>query len=174
MNRSGGEIACRFIRARRWWQSRATAAVAATHDGDPDDHHDAHPLDPARRSRDRFRRHCARARAGPCDDDLVRVIVDAADVILRGGAPHYRHGGYDDRLIVERDRYGRPVYYRHVPRNAHVVHYRGRHPVHGIPPGHRNNVRHAPSRNVRCDSGGRCTAQYYDPRYDRKTRGRRW
>ena len=45
-------------------------------------------------------------------DDLVRVIVDAADVILRGGAPHYRHGGYDDRLIVERDRYGRPVYYR--------------------------------------------------------------
>ncbi|TKS52925.1 hypothetical protein E4582_11900 [Luteimonas yindakuii] len=107
-------------------------------------------------------------------DDLVRVIVDTTDVILRGGNPHYRHGGYDDRLIVERDRYGRPVYYRHVPRNAHVVHYRGRHPVHGIPPGHRNNSRHAPSRNVRCDSRGRCTAQYYDPRYDRKSRGRRW
>ena len=51
-------------------------------------------------------------------DDLVRVLVDVADVVLRGGIPYYRHGdyGYDDRLIVGRDRYGRPVYYRNVPR----------------------------------------------------------
>ena len=26
------------------------------------------------------------------DDDLVRVIVDVADVIYHGGQPYYRHG----------------------------------------------------------------------------------
>jgi len=33
------------------------------------------------------------------NDDLVRVIVDIADVVLRGGQPYYRYGdyGYDDR-----------------------------------------------------------------------------
>ena len=53
------------------------------------------------------------------DDDLVRVIVDVADVIHRAGQPYYRYGnyGYNDRLIVVRDRYGRPVYYRQVPRS---------------------------------------------------------
>ena len=42
------------------------------------------------------------------------MLVDVADVVLRGGQPYYRYGdyGYDDRLIVGRDRYGRPVYYR--------------------------------------------------------------
>ena len=46
-------------------------------------------------------------------DALTRVLVDVSDVILRGGQPYYRHGNYgpDDRLIVQRDRYGRPVYY---------------------------------------------------------------
>ena len=55
-------------------------------------------------------------------NDLARVIVDIADVVLRGGVPYYRHSnyGYEDRLIVVRDRYGRPTYYRNVPRgNAH-------------------------------------------------------
>ena len=55
-------------------------------------------------------------------DDLVRVIVDVADVIYHSGQPYYRHGpgyGYGDRLIVVRDRYHRPTYYRYVPR--HVV-----------------------------------------------------
>ena len=48
------------------------------------------------------------------DDTLTRVLVDVADVVLRGGQPYYRSGNYrdDDRLIVSRDRYGRPVYYR--------------------------------------------------------------
>src|SRR5690554_6125 len=35
-------------------------------------------------------------------DELVRIIVDVADVVLRGNQPYYRHGGYGrhDRLIV--------------------------------------------------------------------------
>ncbi len=54
-------------------------------------------------------------------DDLVRVIVDVADVIYHGGYPYYRNGpgyGYGDRLIVVRDRYHRPTYYRYVPRRV--------------------------------------------------------
>ena len=101
------------------------------------------------------------------DDDLVRVRVDLADVVIRGGHPYYRHGdyGYDDRLIVHRDRYGRPVYYRMVPRYD-----RG-----GYGYDHRN---------ARCNRNGKCRIEYYDPRYDRqrhygydRTRywdGRRW
>ena len=51
-------------------------------------------------------------------DTLTRVLVDVADVVLRGGQPYYRYGnyGYDDRLIVQRDRYGRDAYYRMLPR----------------------------------------------------------
>ena len=54
-------------------------------------------------------------------DDLVRVLVNVADVVMRGNQPYYRYGdyGYNDRLIVQRDRYGRPVYYRSVPRVAY-------------------------------------------------------
>ena len=54
-------------------------------------------------------------------DDLVRVLVDVADVVLRSGQPYYRYGdyGYDDRLVMQRDRYGRPVYYRYVPREVY-------------------------------------------------------
>ena len=37
------------------------------------------------------------------------VLVDIADVVINNGTPYYRYGnqGYDDRLIVARDRYGR-------------------------------------------------------------------
>lgn len=92
-----------------------------------------------------------RARDG---DDLVRVLVDIADVVLRGGVPYYRHGdyGYDDRLIVARDRYGRPVYYRQVPRR-----YLGSDRYYGYRDG----------RDVKCNNRGKCTLTYYDPRYDR-------
>lgn len=88
-------------------------------------------------------------------DDLVRVLVDVADVVLRGGTPYYRHGdyGYDDRLIVGRDRFGRPVYYRQMPRQF-VDDYRYR----DIPR----------QRQVRCNSNGKCKVTYYDPRYDRR------
>ncbi len=50
-------------------------------------------------------------------DSLTRVLVDIADVVFNGGVPYYRYGnyGYNDRLIVSRDRYGRPVYYRQMP-----------------------------------------------------------
>lgn len=94
-------------------------------------------------------------------DELVRVLVDVADVVLRGGTPYYRYGdyGYDDRLIVGRDRYGRPLYYRHVPRHHRdYVHYDHRY-------GYTRDV--SRKREVRCNSNGRCKVTYYDPRYDR-------
>jgi len=92
-------------------------------------------------------------------DALTRVLVDVSDVILRGGQPYYRHGNYgpDDRLIVQRDRYGRPVYYR-------TMHRAG--PPYGNAYGYYRNG--AGSRdNVRCNSRGKCTVTYYDPRRDR-------
>lgn len=96
------------------------------------------------------------------DDELVRVIVDVADVIFRGGHPYYRHGnyGYDDRLTVVRDRYGRPVYYREVPR------YRSG-PPYGNAHGYWKKHQRRDDR-VRCDRYGRCVSRYYDPRYDRR------
>ena len=89
-------------------------------------------------------------------DELVRVLVDIADVVLRGGVPYYRHGpyGYDDRLIVVRDRYGRPVYYRQVPRR-----YLG---------SDRYDDRFRHGREVKCNRNGKCTITYYDPYYDRR------
>lgn len=105
-------------------------------------------------------------------DELVRIIVDVADVVLRGNTPYYRHGSYGrhDRLIVVRDRYGRPVYYREVPRRYavgyHPSQFRG-------PPPHARARGHAKPRHADCDRKGRCTARYYDPRFDRDHRGRR-
>ena len=94
-------------------------------------------------------------------DDLVRVIVDVADVIVRGGYPYYRYGdyGYNDRLRVEHDRYGRPVYYRYVPR------YSRSGPPYGNAYGYWRNQDRS---NMKCDRNGRCTTRYYDPRYDRR------
>lgn len=100
-------------------------------------------------------------------DDLVRVIVDVADVIHRSGQPYYRHGNYGhrDRLIVVRDRYGRPSYYRQVPRGYRVNQPRG--VAHGY-------YRNGPgSSRVKCNSHGRCQATYYDPRHDRGRHDRR-
>lgn len=106
------------------------------------------------------------------NDDLVQVIVDVADVVLRGNQPYYR-GNYDDRLRVSYDHRGRPTYYRMSPRH-YDSRYNARHYRNGPP-------RHAPahgwrSKQVRretCDRRGRCTVQYYDPRQDR-SRDRRW
>ena len=90
-------------------------------------------------------------------DDLVRVIVDVADVIYRSGYPYYRYGnyGYDDRLIMERDRYGRPIYYRNVVRS-------------GPPYGKAHGYWKKQANRVQCDRYGRCVTRYYDPRYDRR------
>ena len=80
-------------------------------------------------------------------DALTRVIVDVADVILRGGQPYYRYGNYgpNDQLVMQRDRYGRPVYYRNGPG----------------------------SRDVKCNKHGKCKTTYYDARYDRRDDYRR-
>ena len=96
-------------------------------------------------------------------DTLTRVLVDIADVVLRGGQPYYRYGnyGYDDRLIAQRDRYGRVVYYRMVPRYGD--NYRSG-PPYGNAYGYYGN---ATSRDVKCNKHGKCKVSYYDPRYDR-------
>lgn len=99
------------------------------------------------------------------DDTLTRVLVDIADVVLRGGVPYYRYGdyGYDDRLIAQRDRYGRVVYYRMVPR--YQSDYRAG-PPYGNAYGYWNNG--PGSRNVKCNKHGKCKVTYYDQRYDRR------
>ena len=91
-------------------------------------------------------------------NDVTRVLVDIADVVIRGGTPYYRHGdyGYDDRLYVQQDRYGRPLYYRSVPR--YVTHYRSG-PPYGNAYGH--------YRDAKCNKHGKCKVEYYNPRYDR-------
>lgn len=98
-------------------------------------------------------------------DDLVRVIVDVADVVLRGGAPYDRNGGYgyNDRLLVERDRYGRPVYYRQVVRQDRNA------PPYGNAYGYYRDADH---RKVKCNKHGRCKTTYYDASHDRD--GRRY
>lgn len=97
-------------------------------------------------------------------DNLTRVLVNIADVVMRGGTPYYRYGndGYNDRLIASRDRYGRPVYYRQVPRYTDD-HRSG--PPYGNAYGY---YRNGPgSRDLKCNRKGKCKASYYDPRYDR-------
>ncbi len=104
-------------------------------------------------------------------DDLVRVLVDVADVVLRSGQPYYRYGdyGYDDRLVMQRDRYGRPVYYRYVPRE---VYRQG--PPYGNAYGYQRNRGYPVTgqRNMKCNKHGKCKVEYYDARYDRYGRHR--
>lgn len=108
-------------------------------------------------------------------DSLVRVLVDVADVVFRGSTPYYRQGnyGYDDRLVVQRDRYGRPVYYRSVPRSQ----YYGSNVNNGYNNNgynnngyYNNNNSNNSSRRVKCNKNGKCKVEYYDPRYDRDDR----
>lgn len=104
--------------------------------------------------------------------DLARVLVDIADVVFQSGVPYYRYGHYGqyDRLVVQRDRYGRPVYYRYVPPG-----YVSRHspPAYGHAYGRDDGRRD----NVQCNKHGKCKVTYYDGRYDRDHGwwdGRRW
>ncbi|MGO1002744.1 hypothetical protein [Lysobacter sp. CA196] len=93
-------------------------------------------------------------------DDLARVIVDIADVIVRNNTPYYRYGnyGYADRLIVVHDRYGRPTYYRNAPR--YVEHrYRPAPPRYSYGPRYYDRD---------CNHRGKCKTSYYDPRYDHR------
>lgn len=110
----------------------------------------------------------APAQAQSQSDDLVRVLVNVADVVMRGNQPYYRYGdyGYNDRLIGQRDRYGRIVYYRNVPR----AQYRNG-PPYGNAYGYNNHRRvNGPQKIVKCNKNGKCTTTYYDPRYDRDGR----
>lgn len=95
-------------------------------------------------------------------DDWVRVIVDIADVIYHSGYPYYRYGhyGYNDRLIVVPDHYGRHTYYRNVPRDYRYG------PPYGKAHGYRRHDNRYPV--ARCDPYGRCTTRYYDARYDNR------
>lgn len=97
------------------------------------------------------------------DDTLTRVLVDVADVVLRGGQPYYRYGTYRDadRLVVARDRYGRPVYYRVVRNDRYYPNdrYYVRNPY---------DTRYNTARSVKCKKNGDCTVKYYDPSYDRR------
>ena len=107
-------------------------------------------------------------------DDLMRVIVDVADVVFRGSTPYYRQGdyGYDDRLVVQRDRYGRPVYYRSVPRGQVYGNQNyGSNYNNGYPGGYDNRrSSNDGNRRVKCNKHGKCKVEYYDPRYDRDGR----
>lgn len=100
-------------------------------------------------------------------NDLVRVLVNVADVVMQGNQPYYRGGnyGYNDRLIAQRDRYGRVVYYRDVPREQ----YRNG-PPYGNAYGYYKNRPQTGQRNAKCNKNGKCKTAYYDPRYDRDTR----
>ncbi|HXH01018.1 MAG TPA: hypothetical protein VNI56_02345 [Xanthomonadaceae bacterium] len=97
------------------------------------------------------------------NDTLTRVLVDVADVVLRGGQPYYRGSDYgnDDRLIVERDRYGRPVYYRRAQQHPG--------PPYGNAYGdYRNGPGSQDAPRTKCNKHGKCKTQYYDRRYDQR------
>ena len=109
-------------------------------------------------------------------DDLMRVLVGVADVVMRGNQPYYRGGdyGYDDRLIVQRDAYGRPVYYRTVPRSEYYGNsYRGG-PPYGNAYGYDRNRSYpvTSTQRTKCNKHGKCKVTYYDPRQDRDDRYR--
>jgi len=105
-------------------------------------------------------------------DDLTRAIVDIADVVFRAGVPYYRYGDYGryDRLVVQRDRYGRPVYYRYVPYGYNARHSQ----PYGNAYGYRGKDNDRYYRDVDCNKHGKCKVTYYDSRYDRHHDDRWW
>ena len=97
------------------------------------------------------------------DVALVRVRVDADDVVLRNGQAYYldARGGRYERVSIDRDRNGLPVYYRVVRRPRYDAWY-------GWPSATFDDDYRPPARRVDCSSSGNCTVKYYDPRYDRR------
>ncbi len=103
-------------------------------------------------------------------DALTRVLVDVADVVFNNGAPYYRYGEYGPatRLVVGRDPYGRPVYYRQVRSNRYSYQQQRAYDGYGRQDDDdRGNDRHQPygnaygyyrhDRDSRCDrDGDRC------------------
>jgi hypothetical protein len=100
-------------------------------------------------------------------NDLMRVLVNVADVVMQGNQPYYRGGdyGYNDRLVEQRDRYGRVTYYRNVPRDQ----YRNS-PPYGNAYGYYGNRPQAGNRDEKCNKHGKCKTTYYDSRHDRDGR----
>lgn len=107
------------------------------------------------------------------DDQLARVIVDIADVIVRNNTPYYRYGnyGYADRLIVVNDRWGRPTYYRNAPRYADYRYRPAPPPRYYSYNNGYNNNRHY---DRDCNRSGKCRVTYYDSRHDRRDDHRRY
>lgn len=98
-------------------------------------------------------------------DDLGRVLVDIADVVINGGVPYYRHGHYGpaDRLVVQRDRWGHVRYYRLVPMAPPRVVYRNGYDVRyhrdyrTVPRGNAYGYwRNGPGSRAWCDRYDRC------------------
>lgn len=118
-------------------------------------------------------------------DALTRVLVDIADVVINNGTPSYRYG--NDRLIVTRDQYGRPVYYRQVPygynnratydrygrriydQYGRRIDYSSRYSGNRAGPPYGNAYgyyRNGPgSRDYKCNKHGKCKSRY-DSRHD--------
>jgi hypothetical protein len=123
-------------------------------------------------------------------DALTRVLVDLADVVINNGTPYYRYGnyGYNDRLIVARDRYGRPVYYRQVPygyndrvaydRYGRRIDYSNRYSGYRSGPPYGNAYgyyRNGPgSRDYKCNKHGKCKPRHYDSHRGRHDDDRNW
>jgi hypothetical protein len=108
------------------------------------------------------------------EDPQIRVVVDVADVVMRNGYPYYRHGGfgYRDRLIVESDAYGRPIYYRMAPPEDAGQTAESRRPSYGHYSSRLRDDRYYSSE--RCDANGVCQVEYYDPRDGRRWSGARY
>ena len=119
--------------------------------------------------------------------DLIRVLVNVADVVMRGNTPYDRNSDYgnEDRLIAQRDQYGRVVYYRSVPRDQYYggnqsygsdryygndQAYGNNQPPYGNAYGYHRNAPVTGNQVVKCNKKGKCKTQYYDPRYDRDGR----
>lgn len=118
-------------------------------------------------------------------DTITRAIVDIADVAFRNGQPYDRSNGYgsNEQLIMRRDAYGRPVYYRVVRDDRYNNSYGGYNNAYGgYNNGYNNGYNTGYGRSsppygraygyygqapgqVKCNKHGKCKAQYYDPRY---------
>ena len=116
--------------------------------------------------------------------DLTRTVVDIADVVFRGQQPYDRNGDYsqDDRLVVGRDRYGRPVYYRAADPRYGDSRYGdarygdprfGQSGQHNGPPyGNAYGYYGHEQGQQKCNKHGKCKSKFNDERYGRNDRDR--
>lgn len=112
------------------------------------------------------------ARQAQAADVQVRVLVDVADLIFRSGRPYYYDQGYYQPVVVEYDRWRRPVYYRYGPPPRPVVVYRQAPPRYYAPPRHY----HAPPPHYRVsydDRRGYDRRDYDRDRHDHHGKGKK-